>query len=91
MSFFLSKTSRYTKRAKELGFFNTTYNCQVKLFVATENKKVSQPVDSVKTVEDLQHGAIKKRFKQKPSFVGQNQPFYRPNETWKLKVPWMKI
>ena len=50
----------FQKRANELDFFTTTYNCRVKLFIKTENGRVTQPVDSVKAVEDLESRAIKK-------------------------------
>ena len=48
------------KRANELYLVTTTYNCRVKLFLKTENGRVTQPVDSVKAVEDLESRAIKK-------------------------------
>ena len=48
------------KRANELDLVTTTYNCRVKLFLKTENGRVTQPVDSVKAVEDLESRAIKK-------------------------------
>ena len=47
------------KRANELDLVTTTYNCRVKLFLKTENGRVTQPVDSVKAVEDLESRAIK--------------------------------
>ena len=37
-----------------------TYNCRVKLFLKTQNKRLTLPVDSVKAVEDLESRAIKK-------------------------------
>ena len=48
------------KRANELDLVTTTYNCRVKLFLKTENGRVTQPVDSVKAVENLESRAIKK-------------------------------
>ena len=48
------------KRANELDLVTTTYNCRVKLFLKTENGRLTQPVDSVKAVEDLESRAIKK-------------------------------
>ena len=48
------------KRANELDLVTTTYNCRVKLFLKTENGRVTQPVDSVKAVEYLESRAIKK-------------------------------
>ena len=48
------------KRANELDLVTTTYNCRVKLFLKTENGRVTQPVDSVKAVEDRESRAKKK-------------------------------
>ena len=48
------------KRANELDLVTTTYNCRIKLFLKTENGRLTQPVDSVKAVEDLESRAIKK-------------------------------
>ena len=48
------------KRANELDLVTTTYNCRVKLFLKTENGRLTQPVDSVKAVEDLESRAMKK-------------------------------
>ena len=48
------------KRANELDFVTTTYNCRVKLFLKTENGRLTQTVDSVKAVEELESRAMKK-------------------------------
>ena len=48
------------KRANEQDFVTTTYNCRVKLFLEIENGCLTQLVDSVKAVEDLESRAIKK-------------------------------
>ena len=42
------------KRANELDLVTTTYNCRVKLFLQTKNGRLTQHVDSVKAVEDLE-------------------------------------
>ena len=48
------------KRANELDLVTTTYNCRVKLFLKTENGRLTQTVDSVKAVEELDSRAMKK-------------------------------
>ena len=48
------------KRANELDLVTTTYNCRVERFLKTENGRLTQPVDSVKAVEDLESRAMEK-------------------------------
>ena len=48
------------KRAIKLDLVTRTYNCRETLFLKTENGRLTQHVDSVKAVEDLESRATKK-------------------------------
>ena len=68
------------KRANELDLVTTTYNCRVKLFLKTENGRLTKPVDSVKAVEDLESRAIKKISPYQRNQANNWNPHQVPNQ-----------
>ena len=68
------------KRANELDLVTTTYNCRVKLFLKAENGRLTQPVDSVNAVEDLESRAIKKTSPYQRNQANNCNPNQMPNQ-----------
>ena len=64
----------------ERDLVTTTYNCRVKLFLKTKNERLTQPVDSVKAVEDLESRAIKKVSPHQRNQANNWDPNQVPNQ-----------
>ena len=73
------KQKEIKEKAEELGLVTSTHNCNVKVFLKTdENTFNSVVVKSTKAVQDIQSNADKKRSKTKKI---QNAPFQTTKTT----------
>ena len=72
--------SAIQKRAIKLDLVTTTYSCRETLFLKDENWRLTQPVDSVKVVEDLDSRAVKKLYLYQSNQANNWNPNQVPNQ-----------